>query len=297
MEKELYDLIEAYLDGALPDEKRRAVEERMATDEDFRQEVEIHRDLQESYADPERWQFRQTLQEIMKEPLASDDPDQEIPETDPVPAASKSFQKDPPPRKIILEIIFILLLGVGIWYWVQSDQPAEVPQAPAPVQTPTPDNPTGAPTQTDPKTPEKPQPQQPIAKADPANFRENRTMEALIMTRDGGGLSVDITRPKPGERFKPMSSGKTRLRFSGTIEGLSDTTDFKVQLLIFNNINANTPLLTQPLDLSADSQGNATFDIAPQVDFPQGLYYYRLEDEDSVMLAAGKFFIGSLAGK
>lgn len=326
--KDLYDLIEAYLDDALPDAKRREVEQRMEQDEDFRQEVELHRDLQEAYADPGRWHLRTVLQAVMEEPL----PDAE-----------------PPKKKIRttgqwrwwLALPAALLIGVAIWYFYRPGQYAnhidsaekspaatkpaappsingqEVPPTPAstlPVLRPKTSDPAGkspiiinlpdtllpAKEQETPPTPatkppaQKPKASQPIAMADPANFEENRSMEGLIAMRGDEDVTLTMTRPQIGERFQPNASGKTELRFAGAVEGLSAKDVTTLNLLVFDNKNVNTPILTRALQMTPDAKGAASFDAPVQVDAPKGLFYFRIENADGDILTAGKFSIGSL---
>lgn len=65
--QDLYDLIESYLDNTLPETQRREVERRMTTDDAFRREVELHRELQARFNDPFRLQLRANLANIVKE--------------------------------------------------------------------------------------------------------------------------------------------------------------------------------------------------------------------------------------
>lgn len=289
MKKELYDLIETYLAGALPEEKRQEVEARLASDEDFRQEVELHRALQESYTDPDRWQLKKALLEAMKEPLPPGDPPMEE-ET----AAVDNW------KKWQLWIPVALLLGVGIWYFGWRDTPLTRPNPTdiPPVQTPNSSSPTNdqkeAPVPQGQPTEQKIPESQTIAMADPSNFEENPSMEGLVAVRGGGELTLALTHPKPEERFNPQPTGKTTLRFSGTVEGMPPNVEAPLQLLIFNNKNAKTPIRAQVVQLNSDAKGQAVFILGFQVGFPMGLYYFRFEESEGEMLMAGKFFIGGL---
>ena len=130
--------------------------------------------------------------------------------------------------------------------------------------------------------------------ADPSNFEENPSMEGLIAVRGGGELTLALTHPKPEERFNPQPMGKTTLRFSGTVEGMSPNVEAPLHLLIFNNKNAKTPIRAQVVQLNSDAKGKAVFILGFQVGFPKGLYYFRFEESEGEMLMAGKFFIGGL---
>lgn len=279
--RDLYELIESYLDGGLPDEQRREVERRMATDKAFREEVELHRALQEDYEDPSRWRLREALSGIMDEP--------------PPPETPAPEEKRPRRRRYWWTAIpAVLLLAGGIWYLMKPGAPAAVP-APARTQ---PENPpveqkNEAPSPKNPsQTPNK---FMPIAQADPANFAKNASMEALRNLRGTGDISLQMTAPKDDAVFEPDGIGQTRLHFSGALAGLAPDEVLPLNLLIFNNRDADKPLLTLLTQAAADAKGAATFDLLQTVDFPKGLYYFRIDERESgEMLGMGSFFISRL---
>ncbi len=281
--RELYELIEAYLDGSLPDRQRQEVERRMATDADFREEVELHRALQEDYEDPSRWRLREALSGIMDEP--------------PPPEAPAPENERPRPRRSLWAALpVVLLLAGGIWYFMKPEAPATTPVAPIEKQ------PEKTPAEQEKKAPppdvpaQKPEKTMPIAQADPADFNENPGMDRLIgELRGAAELRVKMTVPEVGARLRQKPFTKTELHFSGTVEGAAKAEKLSLVLLVFDNKNSNAPLLRLPLLLEADTEGRANFSVTRQVDFRRGLYYYRIEEQESEdWLVVGKFFIGKL---
>ncbi len=71
--EELYDLIEQYLEGALPDTASQEVERRLATDADFRAEVELHRAMHRSLGDTGNLRLRTALDTLLRNPPSMDD--------------------------------------------------------------------------------------------------------------------------------------------------------------------------------------------------------------------------------
>lgn len=288
MEKELYDLIEAYLDGTLPDEKRLALEERMTVDEDFRQEVALHRELQEAYADPDRWQLKSALLAAMEEPLTTSVPSGQKPD-----AVSN-------PWKWWRLLPIVLLLGIGIWYL--SKPPAVPPEQNNGNTTPT-EQPTTPPekdqeiksAQENKLPDDKNKGSQPMAVGDPSAFQENRSMEGLIAMRGDGPITVTMNHPQINERFNPKSSSKTNVLFSGSVTGLPVNEPVQLMLLVFNNKDIKKPQWSQAIEWKGDVVGKALFEHPILLDIPKGLYYFRIEDQESgEIVAVGKFFIGNL---
>lgn len=293
MEKmELYTLIESYLDDALPPDKRREVEQRMATDEAFREEVGLHRALQEDYSDPGRWRLRSTMSELMEEPLPFDE------------TAPSTPKLGLPKRWNLAGIIAaVLVASIGIWYLfqMQSGQKSQEPVEKQTIQKP--NVPIAGAEGTDstivkkgdePPT-QKPKEPAPIAQADPSKFKENPSMEALMGFRGGSGMTLQMSAPKNATTIQPNAKGAANLHFSGTLKTAPPNEAVQLDLLVFNNKAGNKPLLALPFQPASDTNGNAAFDLRQQVDFPKGLYYFRIEERESgELLVVGKFFIGSL---
>ncbi len=293
MEKfDLFDLIEAYLDGTLPEEKRWEVERRMVEDDGFRQEVALHRELQKNFSDPGRWRLRSALTQVMEEPLPSV-------EDTPNPVQHRVFQMSW--KKRLISIAAVLLVGIGVLYLLQvfgerpiqktvEEQHTEKPSAPIakgndsiPVQAPE-----------EPAPPkQKPKENLYIAEADPANFIPNASMEAFVSSGvRSENMDVKISNPSNGADFVVNKNGETSVRFAGTVKGISENKPRALVLAIFNNKDAVKPLLSVPLDLKAGS-GDPTFDMRQQLKYHPGLYYFTIELEGE-MVYAGKYTIGKL---
>ncbi|MBK9017949.1 MAG: hypothetical protein IPM82_30075 [Saprospiraceae bacterium] len=292
MEKfDLFDLIEAYLDGTLPEEKRREVERRMAEDEIFRREVELHQELQDNFSDPGRWRLRSALAQVMEEGLPPDEPSFK-----PKPSFSNSLWK---------WIIFfgIVLVGIVIWYWLQSppDQPTKKPGETQPTVQPSAPGagvkadtiPVEIPKESVPPK-QKPKENSYIAEADPADFIPNPSMEALVSSglRSFEGLTFSMTSPSNSAEFTPDKKGETSVRFAGVLEGPSGEPPFEPVLAIFNNKDVAKPLISLPLELKKDAVGSA-FEVRQRLKFLPGLYYFTIE-QDNELMYAGKFTIGGV---
>lgn len=293
MEKmDLYTLIEAYLDDALPPDQRREVEQRIASDEAFREEVGLHRALQEDYSDPTRWRLRATLSDLMEEELPID----ETTPSNPSGGLPKHWQW--------AGIVAAVLVAVmGVWYLaqIQSGQKAPEPVEKQTIQKP--NVPIAEAEGTDStivKKGEEPPTQKPkepalIAQADPANFKESPSMEALMGFRGGSGMTLQMSAPKHATTIQPNAKGAANLRFSGALKAAAPNETVQLDLLVFNNKAGNKPLLSLSVQPASDTNGNAAFDLRQQVGFPKGLYYFRIEERESgEVLVVGKFFIGSL---
>jgi hypothetical protein len=287
-----YDLIEAYIGEALPDEQRLLVEQRMAEDEAFRQEVNLHRELQEHFEDAQRWRLSALIKEVMAEPLPSEKP----------PGSSQSHS-----RSFIgwWLIPLALLIGVGIWLFFQKlnestppkhQKTAEEPETLAddtiryapdwlPENTEQQPSERGVATQdsqekpatskppTPPPTPEK---QGPIAQANPEAFAPNKSMEDILSSRSVRGLdtySVNLTSPIDQANFIPESDGKATVRFTGKLERKVEGIAAPLQIVCFSTMNINEPLLEATVE---PAEGTGTFDLQQKVDFPPGLYYFLI---------------------
>lgn len=293
MEK-LYKLIEDYLNDALPEEQRREVERRMADDETFRREVDLHRAVHEEFRDARGWSLYETMANIMQET--------ERPPNDAQPAEKPGIPQGRRWKWVWWVIPVALVTVAGFWFFTRldeyrtPDQPAQEPTTlppassdPPPDEPPTPKNNSQSENQ--------PKDRRPIAQADPANFAPNLTMEAYVGSTVLGqdDMSVQVSTPRIADTLQPDARGRTLLRFAGAFAGLSPREKSSFNLLLFNNQNANKTIKTFLLQPSADAAGAATFDLRETVSFPKGLYYYRIEEQETgEVLVVGKFFIGTL---
>ena len=107
------ELIEQYLSGTLPPTELEAVESRIATDADFRAEVEWHGQMHDALADPKKLQLRDMLSDILREPS-------------PPPPSGYGWRK-----RLGFAMAILIAGGMG-WYWLaatRTSTPAqEVPE-------------------------------------------------------------------------------------------------------------------------------------------------------------------------
>ena len=287
---DLSELIESYLDNTLSEEQRREVEQRMANDESFRREVQLHRELQENFSDPARWRLRSTMMEVMQEPISS-----EGPAFTSKPAVAHKIWK----WFILLAAVFI---GIGFWYWLKPSadeslkDPIEALPSVEPSSPMTGEQADSVVTETKETISSKQQPEQPlqIALADPANFIPNPSMEAFVNSafRSHDDLSLAMSSPVNSAAFTPNKKGETLIRFAGVLEGFSESEQGVFVVAIFNNKDVVKPLVSLPLKLKKDNTGWA-FDMKQRFKFPLGLYYFTIEHENEIIYT-NKFTIGKI---
>lgn len=287
-----YALIEAYLEGDLPDEQRLLVEQRMAKDQDFRREVALHQELQEHFEDAQRYRLSSLMKEVMSAPL---------PEEQPL-GPSKTHNR---PFIGWWLIPLALLIGVGTWLFFQKPNestPAKQPKTgeePGPLADDTinytpdllPENTKqspsekGAPAQDRQQEPEKsassiapltPEKQGPIAQADPAAFAPNKSMEDLLSSRSAQGANsyaISLAAPTNEASFVPDAGGSTSIRFTGKLERRGEGIAAPLQIVCFSTMDINEPLLEVKVE---SAEGTGAFDLQQKVDFPPGLYYFLI---------------------
>jgi len=84
MEKrELHDWIDDYLDGNLPEEERRELEQKIASDQAVQKQFQLQKDLREAYREPGRFELQKTL--------SSFDPEKFRPPEEPPKGSSKNW--------------------------------------------------------------------------------------------------------------------------------------------------------------------------------------------------------------
>ena len=138
----------------------------------------------------------------------------------------------------------------------------------------------------------KPKENQYIAEADPANFIPDPSMEASVSSGvRSETMELKISSPSNGADFVPNKNGETTVRFAGTVKGILENELGALVLAIFNNKDAVKPLVSLPLGLKKDTNGNMTFEVQQHLKFQLGLYYYTIEQEGE-MVYNGKFTIG-----
>lgn len=270
------ELIEQYLRGALPPEDLQAVETSLATDPAFRAEVDLHRHLQEEFADPKKLELRDLLTDILKDPPAP-------------PPANNAWVK-----WAGIALTVLLLGGFGLYRIAssqESTQPATqqeikaVPPANEPIATQEKGN---IPTEPVEKTPERP-----IAQADPAAYIPNRAFEGRLgsMIRSSDG-TTEMSSPAMGATFK-AENGLVKINFRGTAPDNGDTAQFPLVLKIYDNqvdFRKSLYRVLPSINNRNASNGTWAFSSAQRLRLKPGLYYYtveRLADED--LIFAGKF--------
>lgn len=269
---DFYEQIEAFLNQTLSAEEMAAFQERLDQDPALRQELALHRQIQQDY-DAGRLQLRANLQAIMQEPLPPD----------------TTADKWRWARWLGL-LSLALLLGFGVWRWQmpvdvapafnpETKQPAEPPAALPPV------------IDTMPKAPRA------MAMGDPARFKPNPGMEAFVNSSlRSESVLVKMTRPRPGAQVMPNANETFNLRFTGSIQLPDDQQNPALVLAIFDNRDANKPLLSIPLKTQKSDAGKWSFDRRQDLKYPMGLYYFTLENDGEV-LYAGKILLGKNGGQ
>lgn len=129
-----------------------------------------------------------------------------------------------------------------------------------------------------------------IALADPTNFVTSPSMEAFVVASSRSqGLTVKISSPPNDTRFAPDKNGEVLIRFAGTVESAPGVT---LTLMIFDNKNANKPLVSVPLELKKGNVADTlSFDFQQRLKVAQGLYYFTVERQGMPLAYTGKFTI------
>jgi len=274
--QEYIERIEAYLNDALSEDQRQELERRMATDEDFRNEVEFQRQMHEHFWDEERQHFREMVQGVMEENPAPQSP---------APVKSRSST-----LKWIALLAVLFIAGFFIWQWGKPSTPPPSgpiePSLPKELELKQED----VPPKLEP-TEKKPEENRPIAKVDLSNYVPNASMEALVHGgMMGEGIDLTITSPLNGTDFKSEKNGVTALHFTGTVEDMAEGDPTSFKLSVVNNVNK--PIESIPFDLQKDASGKYRFDLLQRLNVPSGLYYFTLDDQAGNRVYTGKFTIG-----
>ncbi len=286
MNQEDIELIEGYINNVISQEQRQEVEQRMATDEGFREEVEFQRKMHKHFQDEGWHRFRGMVQGVMDDNPVS----QEMPQSAP-PGKTK------PSILLWVGLLAILLItGFFIWQWSRQAKPTPIDSKIQPIETPPRKDPENkldeiAPEPTLPT--QKPTVPPPLAAIDPANFVPNASMEAFVEgERMSGGLDLTIASPHNGATFLLDKKGATDLYFAGTVEGIDEDESTTYSLSLYNNRMINKPLFSLPFDLRKAAAGKLKFELRHRLKAPPGLYYFTLENQAGEREYTGRFFIG-----
>ena len=273
------DLIEQYLNGSLPLAEQQAVESRLATDAAFRADVELHRQLHEEFADPQKLQLRDLLSDIRRE-------------TPRLPGKYNWL-------KGLGIAVAILFAGWSGWNWFSNKQRrASEPAVPEEIKSkPSSEEPIAIPeSRNAPSEPLKKTPDRPIAKADPAAFVPNRAFEDRlgIQIRAMGG-SAELQSPAPGANFIPENDF-IKIDFRGTAPADADTARFPLAINIYaNRTAAGQALFRLRPNISNRSTAREkwTFSLSQRLRLRPGLYYFTIERQaDEDLIYVGKFTVG-----
>ncbi|MEO6039572.1 MAG: hypothetical protein ABIQ93_14250, partial [Saprospiraceae bacterium] len=205
-----HDLIERYLDGSLPATERQEMESRLAADPALRSELELHRRLQKHLGDPGEVRLRTALDDLLYTP--------------PPTGTSSVRPQNPGWLRLAAWMALLAVAGLIAWYWWSADNGKP---APAPVKE-QPQEAAPSPSQTLPPAPVPPSPtqtpdrkegsKQPIAMANPVDFRPNPDLDARIGGLRGGAgdANLDLFSPTPDAEFR-LINGRITLRVRGTM--------------------------------------------------------------------------------
>ena len=132
-----------------------------------------------------------------------------------------------------------------------------------------------------------------MAQGDPADFIPNPSMETFVSSgARSENMEVKISSPSNGADFVLNEKAEAFVLFAGLVEGISNSEPGALVLTIFNNKDANKPLVSFPLELKKDAEGLA-FEVRQRLKFQRGLFYFTVELKGE-MVYAGKFTIGKL---
>ncbi len=267
------DLIEAYLDGSLPADEKKSVEDRLAADAVFRAEVNLHRQLQEEFADPRKLQLRDTMRDILRE-------------SPPPPEVAA-----PNPLKIAAIVLLLLLSAWAIWR-LAFPVPENAPMLPPTQQELlTPPNIPLQNTDSPPQTPP-----EPIAMADRSAFKSNPAFEARLGNggvRSTDGQVVAMQSPAPGADFKAVQ-GIVTISFKGTVLADDDPSANPIKIHIYASKSTDTPLVQWLPDISnrQEAAEKWSFSSKKALRLAPGLYYFTLERQaDADLIFVGKFTV------
>jgi len=270
------DLIEQYLSGELPPAELQTFEARMATDAEFRAEVELQRQLHEEFADQKKLQLRDLLSDMLKEP-------------------------PPPPNNGWLKgagiVLAVLLLGWLGWYWFSSAPENIQPAIKEEIKSPPPSNePIATPENRDIPSDPTEQPQDHlIAQADPAAYVPNRIFETSLdrMIRSSDG-AAEMASPVMGAKLK-AENGMVKINFRGFAPADGDTAQFPLILKIFDNqatIDKSLFRILPTIGNRNETDGRWTFSSPQRLRLRPGLYYFTLERQsDEDLIFVGKFSV------
>ena len=289
--EQLYETIEAYLEGALSADARQAFEKEMADNPEMKAELELHRRLHQELGKADKAALKEQLQQIARE----------------FPLESKGRKAAVYRLMPIWGAVAAAIIAAVIWWAWPRFTPSPGGEGPIVASDSLPGSQTSLPdslmaNEPEPKSEEVPisEPQQkiptPSSPADP--FRPNPKLEGLAAAKSGdANFLVSATADAA-----LTASEKFRATVAGTLRAGSPADDARIQLQIYDNQPASylkdRPAASIALELQQlddeEVQGfgkmkNYTFEKQVDKELPPGLYYYVIKREgEDTPLFVGK---------
>ena len=273
-----FEKIEQFLAGKLKGKALENFEQQLQTQEDFAQEVDLHKQLKESIKHSPEDDLRANLNKLANRHSPS--------------PAKKRFS----PWGIMA--IIILFGGLSLWFFINDspikknpviEEKINEPSTPS-IDKEAPVNTKKVPTQKEEqqkKVFKKEQKVKPERKNIPiaANLEINPVLDSQIgnATR-GGDYHFTIKSPKK-EAYLKTELGVSVFEFSGLLETDESDISSTFQVHLFSNKkedyeNFDTKL-TLPLEFNKKEDGVFEFSLTQRIKLSPGLFYYLLEDADS----------------
>lgn len=257
MKEQLYERIEAYLAGTLPEEERARLEQEIASDPALAEEVALHRSLDNMLSDREKMSFRRKLDEV-----------------------GQAYAQPPSSgsRWLWPALILVAVVAVSGWFLLRpSSEPLPPPAPETPV---TQDTIANAPPQD--SVPVPPPPPAPPKPSQRNLFAPLPALEKAIQKERDAYLAIETALLDA----LPTADARSRqIRFSGRL--LSATEPPPLELRILDNsapegaLVARIPVTAQLIEEEENIRAFAakklyTLDAAQNVRMSQGLYYGQL---------------------
>lgn len=272
-EPALYELIEQYLAGTLEASRRQAFEQQLQQDPDLRQEVAVHRFLQQQGADPGKMALRRQLGELSKQQQAS--------------RRKKLRQR----RWAFIGLAALALTILAFWWLLhRSGETAPTPPMPPTQTAPEEAPPVETPPSQEADAPAAPsKPDNAIAALDPADWAPNPLLDPLAgsILRQDAPLALRLTSPAPERQFT-LQNRKVALLIEGELA--KDALDEPFEALniqLFSNRQEDylesRPVFTQTP--ACPAEGNiCKFKLTPRLALKPGLYYLVIAAQDGTPL-------------
>lgn len=286
--EQLYETIEAYLEGKLEAEACHAFEREMADDPELRAEVALHKKMQEELGRSGKAALREQLRQIGQE----------------FPLEKKGRRAISWLMPVSVALAASIIGAVIWWAWPRFGQPT-LPQGPSVVvdslpgeQKVSPDSLIAVEPQPEEAVPSRPEKQPPALQPSSGPYLPNPQLEALAASE---GRDVNFLISAEAGAVK-TGSEHFRATVAGTLRAGSPVGEGRIVLQIYDNRPdsyrkerpaSSLPLELQPLE-DEEVQGfgrmkNYTFEKEVEKELPPGLYYYVIKREgEDTPLFVGK---------